>query len=80
MPAATVGGSTAAHDGIKAAFALVDVRDAKELAVVMAAAGLATNLSALRALASDGIQKGHMRLHRRKEALNEARRKEEVSS
>ena len=80
MPAATVGGSTAAHDGVKAAFELVRVEDARELAVIMTAAGLATNLSALRALASDGIQRGHMRLHRRKEAMQQARRKEEVRS
>ncbi len=39
---------------------------ARELAVVLAAAGLASNLAALRALASEGIQRGHMRLHARK--------------
>lgn len=66
MPAATVGGSTNAHAGIRAAFELVDVANARELAVVIAAAGLACNLAALRALASEGIQKGHMRLHHRK--------------
>jgi hydroxymethylglutaryl-CoA reductase len=62
----TVGGSTRAHAGVRAAFELVGTRDARELAVIMAAAGLASNLAALRALAGEGIQKGHMKLHRRK--------------
>jgi hydroxymethylglutaryl-CoA reductase len=67
LAAATVGGSTRAHDGIATAFEIVAVSSAKELAVVMASAGLACNLAALRALAGEGIQRGHMRLHRRKE-------------
>ena len=62
----TVGGSTAAHAGVRAAFKLLRVSSAQELAVVLAAAGLASNLAALRALASEGIQRGHMRLHARK--------------
>jgi hydroxymethylglutaryl-CoA reductase len=66
LAAATVGWSTRAHPGVRAAFEIVRVEDARELAVVMAAAGLATNLAALRALAGEGIQEGHMRLHRRK--------------
>jgi hydroxymethylglutaryl-CoA reductase len=61
-----VGGSTAAHAGVRAAFKLLRVTSARELAVVLAAAGLASNLAALRALASEGIQRGHMRLHARK--------------
>ena len=68
MPLAvgTVGGSTTAHAGVRAAFALLRVSDARELAVVLAAVGLASNLAALRALAGEGIQRGHMRLHHRK--------------
>jgi hydroxymethylglutaryl-CoA reductase len=62
----TVGGSTRANAAVRAAFALIGVEGARELAVVMACAGLASNLAALRALAGEGIQKGHMRLHRRK--------------
>lgn len=62
----TVGGSTRAHGAVKAAFALIDVESSQELSIVLAAAGLASNLAALRALAGEGIQKGHMRLHRRK--------------
>ncbi|MDO9018282.1 MAG: hydroxymethylglutaryl-CoA reductase, degradative [Deltaproteobacteria bacterium] len=62
----TVGGSTRAHAGVRAAFELVRVADAKQLAVVLASVGLASNLAALRALAGEGIQQGHMRLHHRK--------------
>jgi hydroxymethylglutaryl-CoA reductase len=43
----------------------MDVRSASELAGIVGAAGLASNLAALRALATDGIQQGHMRMHRR---------------
>lgn len=66
LAAATVGGSTRVHPGVRAAFELVGVESARELAVVMASAGLASNLAALRALAGEGIQRGHMKLHRRK--------------
>lgn len=62
----TVGGCTRSHPGVRAAFELVAVDSARELAVLMAAAGLASNLAALRALAGEGIQKGHMRLHNRR--------------
>jgi hydroxymethylglutaryl-CoA reductase len=62
----TVGGITSAHVGVQSALRLLRVETARELAVVMAATGLASNLAALRALASEGIQKGHMRLHHRK--------------
>jgi hydroxymethylglutaryl-CoA reductase len=62
----TVGGSTNAHEGVRAAFRMMQVANARECSVVLAAAGLASNLAALRALASEGIQKGHMRLHARK--------------
>ncbi len=66
MAVGTVGGSTRAHGGVRAAFEIVGIRDAGELGIVIAAAGLASNLAALRALAGEGIQKGHMRLHHRK--------------
>jgi hydroxymethylglutaryl-CoA reductase len=62
----TVGGSTGAHAGVRAAFKTLRVDSARELAVVLAAVGLASNLAALRALAAEGIQRGHMRLHARK--------------
>lgn len=68
MPLAvgTVGGATQVHPGVRAAFELVQVEDARELAVVMVAAGLASNLAALKALAGEGIQRGHMKLHNRR--------------
>jgi hydroxymethylglutaryl-CoA reductase len=64
----TVGGSTQVHAGVRAALQLTRARTSGELGVVMAAAGLAANLAALRALAAEGIQRGHMRLHGRKAA------------
>ncbi|MEM6960443.1 MAG: hydroxymethylglutaryl-CoA reductase, degradative [Myxococcota bacterium] len=67
MAAGTIGGSTRVHRGVRAAFELLRPADAKELALVMASAGLASNLAALKALAGEGIQRGHMRLHRRKQ-------------
>jgi hydroxymethylglutaryl-CoA reductase len=68
----TVGGSTQVHPGVRAAFALVRTPCARELAVVLASTGLAANLAALRALASEGIQKGHMKLHDRKREVEGA--------
>jgi hydroxymethylglutaryl-CoA reductase len=67
MPLAlgTVGGALRAHRGARLALALLGARSAPELAAVAAAAGLATNLAALRALATEGIQRGHMALHQR---------------
>lgn len=62
----TVGGSTGAHPGVRTAMEIVKVDSARELSVVMAAVGLASNLAALRALAGEGIQSGHMKLHARK--------------
>ena len=49
----------------------MDVKSASELAIVMAAAGVASNLAALRALAGEGIQRGHMRLHSRKQEVQD---------
>jgi hydroxymethylglutaryl-CoA reductase len=67
MPLAlgTVGGALRAHRGARIALAIVAVSSSRELAMVAAATGLATNLAALRALATEGIQRGHMALHRR---------------
>jgi len=78
MPLAVgiVGGSTRVHRGVRAGFELMDVKSAGELAIVMAAAGVASNLAALRALAGEGIQRGHMRLHSRKQEVQENARLE----
>ncbi len=61
----TVGGTLAANPAAEMALAMTGVRSASELAKLMAAVGLAQNFAALRALASSGIQHGHMRLHAR---------------
>ncbi|APR79460.1 Hydroxymethylglutaryl-CoA reductase [Minicystis rosea] len=60
-----VGGALRAHRGARLALQLVGTRSAAELSMVAAAAGLANNLSALRAMATEGIQRGHMALHHR---------------
>lgn len=65
----TVGGLTCSHPGVKAAFELAHISDAQVLASVLAAVGLASNLAALKALSGEGIQKGHMKLHHRKNAV-----------
>ena len=64
----TVGGALLAHRGAKLALHLAGVETATDLAAIAGAAGLATNLAALRALATEGIQRGHMALHARKHA------------
>lgn len=60
-----VGGALRAHRGARAALEILGVSTGDALCRVVAAAGLATNLAALRALSTEGIQRGHMRLHRR---------------
>ena len=65
----TVGGSTRVHPTAKASLQLLGVKNARELAEIIVAVGLAQNLAALRALATEGIQKGHMRLHARQIAI-----------
>ena len=65
MAVGTVGGALRAHAGARLALELCELGTAADLAAITAAAGLATNLAALRALVSEGIQRGHMSLHRR---------------
>lgn len=65
-----VGGATRAHPSARAAIALLGVDTSQELASVIAAVGLAQNLAACRALAVEGIQRGHMRLHARTIAVS----------
>jgi hydroxymethylglutaryl-CoA reductase len=65
----TVGGGTRAHPAAAVALKVLGVGGARELAEVVASVGLAQNLSALRALVSEGIQPGHMALHARQLAL-----------
>jgi len=76
MAVGTVGGVAAAHPTVAVARRIANITRARELASVAAAVGLAQNLAALKALAGEGIQSGHMRLHARKstppKALNTA--------
>ena len=65
----TVGGATRVHPGARVALKILGVQSALELAEVMAAVGLAQNLGAVRALATEGIQRGHMALHARQVAI-----------
>lgn len=65
MPLAVgiVGGATRVHPAARAALQLMGVKTAAELAQIIVSVGLAQNLAALRALATEGIQRGHMSLH-----------------
>jgi hydroxymethylglutaryl-CoA reductase len=65
MALGTVGGATRVHPGARLSLALLGVSTATEFGMVAACVGLASNLAALRALASEGIQRGHMSLHAR---------------
>lgn len=69
MAVGTVGGATSIHPVAKTAMKILDVDSAQELAGVMAAVGLAQNFGALRALATEGIQRGHMKLHAKNVAV-----------
>lgn len=65
MPVGLVGGATKVHPVAKAAVQILGVTTAIELAEIIVAVGLAQNLGACRALAAEGIQRGHMSLHAR---------------
>ena len=69
MAVGIVGGATKAHPGARVALKVMGVQTAQELAQVIASVGLAQNLAALRALATEGIQRGHMELHARSMAV-----------
>lgn len=69
MPVGIVGGTTKVHPAARAALNLLGVKTAGELAEIIVSVGLAQNLAALRALATEGIQKGHMSLHARQVAI-----------
>jgi hydroxymethylglutaryl-CoA reductase len=69
MAVGLIGGATKVHPTAKVAIKILGVKTANELGEVMAAVGLAQNLGALRALAHEGIQRGHMSLHARNVAI-----------
>lgn len=71
MPLAVgiVGGATRVHPAARAALKLMGVNSATQLAEIIVSVGLAQNLAAIRALATEGIQRGHMSLHSRQVAI-----------
>jgi len=69
MAVGIVGGATRVHPTASAALKLMGVQSAAELAEIIVSVGLAQNLGALRALATEGIQRGHMSLHARQVAV-----------
>jgi hydroxymethylglutaryl-CoA reductase len=78
MAVGLVGGATKTHPVAQAAVKLLGVGSAQELGEIIAAVGLAQNTGALRALAAEGIQKGHMSLHARNVAIAAGAEGEEV--
>ena len=69
MPVGIIGGVTCSHPVVKSNLRILNIQSANELAEIITAVGLAQNAGALRALADEGIQKGHMRLHARNLAI-----------
>ncbi len=78
MAVGIVGGASKVHPAAKANLAILGVDSANELAGIICSAGLAQNLGALRALATSGIQAGHMKLHSRNMAVSAGAVNEEV--
>jgi hydroxymethylglutaryl-CoA reductase len=78
MAVGITGGSTQAHPAARTNLKLLAANSSGELAGIIASVGLAQNLAALRALATEGIQRGHMRLHARQVALSAGAQPAEV--
>jgi hydroxymethylglutaryl-CoA reductase len=79
MALGLVGGATKTHLAAQAALKVLNVSSANQLAEVVAAVGLAQNMAALRALATEGIQRGHMALHARNIAIVAGASGEEIN-
>ena len=80
MAVGIVGGASKVHPAARANLSILGVESAQELAGIMAAAGIAQNLGAMRALATNGIQAGHMKLHARNMAVSAGAVGEEVET
>ena len=78
IPSGIIGGTTTAHPLAQLSLKILGVETAQEFAGVLAAVGLAQNLGALRALAGEGIQQGHMALHARQIAIAAGASGEEI--
>ncbi len=79
MAVGIVGGATRVHPAAQAALKLMGVTTAAQLAEIIVSVGLAQNLAALRALATEGIQRGHMSLHARQVAISAGAEGEQVA-
>lgn len=79
MAVGIVGGATRVHPAAKVALELMKVTTAAQLAQIIVSVGLAQNLAALRALATEGIQRGHMSLHARQVAVAAGAQADEIS-
>jgi hydroxymethylglutaryl-CoA reductase len=64
-----MGGATKVHPAARLALKILGTQSARELAEITASVGLAQNLAAIKALATEGIQRGHMRMHARQLAV-----------
>lgn len=80
MAVGLVGGATRVHPTAQTALKILGVTNARELAEVIVSVGLAQNLAALRALATEGIQRGHMSLHARQIAMTAGATGEQIES
>ena len=79
MPVGLVGGATKVHPAARAALQIAEVSTAQELAEMIVATGLAQNLAALRVLATEGVQRGHMSLHAKNLAASAGANAEEAA-
>ena len=78
MAVGTVGGATKTHPLAQASLGLMQIKSAQELSEVIVSVGLAQNMGAIRALATEGIQRGHMSLHARNIAVQAGATKEQM--
>lgn len=78
MPVGLIGGATKTHPAARAALAVTEVHTASELAELLVAVGLAQNIAALRVLATEGVQRGHMSLHAKNVAIAAGAEADEV--
>jgi hydroxymethylglutaryl-CoA reductase len=76
----TVGGATRVHPVARAAVRVLGLRSADDLGRILASVGLAQNFAALRALATEGIQRGHMSLHARNVAVQAGAKGDEIEA
>ena len=80
MAVGLVGGATKTHPAARAAVEITEVKSAAELGEIVCAVGLAQNVAAVRALAAEGIQRGHMGLHARNVAIGAGATASEVDA